>query len=267
MSWVRVPLPAPFKCCSFLLLSGYFMFDLTGRTALITGGSGAIGFACAQGIAEHGAHVILTGTNVERLSSNTESILSKNCSASYIACDLSNQSEIESMMSEVDVDILVCNAGITDDKLLLRMSVESMTKVLNINLISNFLLIKLAARKMLKNSWGRIIGISSVVGSSGNPGQANYCASKAGMTGMIKSVAHEFAARGITANCIAPGFIESDMTSKLLGEHSSKILERIPMNRFGLGSDVAGAAVFLASNHSSYITGQTIHINGGMLMV
>jgi 3-oxoacyl-[acyl-carrier protein] reductase len=245
------------------------MFDLSGTTAFITGATGAIGSAIARAFHQQGAHVILSGTNAEVLDSLAAELASK---VSVCNLDLSKTDEISASYQEAEkangfIDILVNNAGITRDKLFIRMTNDSWQEVLDINLTAPFLLMREAVKSMIRANKGRIISISSIVGTTGNPGQANYTAAKAGLIGMTKSVAAEIASRGITANCIAPGFIDSPMTKKLDDVQKERLTEKIPMRKIGMPDDVAAAAVFLASNEAQYITGQTIHINGGMLMV
>jgi 3-oxoacyl-[acyl-carrier protein] reductase len=212
-----------------------------------------------------GAHVIITGTNEAKLESLAQE-LGGNCTVKV--CDLRNQDLCEKLVEDIErLDMLVCNAGITQDGLSIRMSVESFEKVLQINLTASFILNKAAIKKMMKQQYGRIVNISSVVGFSGNPGQANYCASKAGLVGMSKSLAQEVAKRNITVNCVAPGFISSDMTEKLTQEQKEAIYQKIPAGRFGSAEDVANSVAFLLSDNASYINGSTIHVNGGMLML
>ncbi|MDR1032238.1 MAG: 3-oxoacyl-[acyl-carrier-protein] reductase [Holosporales bacterium] len=245
------------------------MFGLSGKTAFITGATGAIGSAIARAFHQQGAHVILSGTNAEVLDSLAYE-LAGNVSICHL--DLSKTDEIPASYQEAEkangfIDILVNNAGITRDKLFIRMTDDSWQEVLDINLTAPFLLMREAVKSMIRTSKGRIINISSIVGATGNPGQANYTAAKAGLVGMTKTVAAEIASRGITANCIAPGFIDSPMTRKLTDEQKEKLVERILMRKIGTPQDVAATAVFLASDEAQYITGQTIHVNGGMLMV
>ena len=241
------------------------MFKLTNKKALITGGSRGIGANIAKFFADSGAEVIITGTNEAKLKEVSTSIGS-NCS--YVVANLSNEAEIEHLISNycTDLDILVNNAGVTKDNLLLRMKSEDWQQVIDVNLTASFKLIKGTIRGMIKKRSGRIINLSSVVGSSGNPGQANYCASKAGLVGLTKSIALEIAARGVTVNCISPGFIQTDMTSALKEDHQKIWLDQIPMAKMGNSEDISYAVSFLASDYSSYITGETIHVNGGMYM-
>lgn len=241
------------------------MLNLEGKKALVTGASGGIGSAIARELHKMGAYVVISGTNQEKLNSLREE-LSTNVEVKI--CDLSNLDEATKLVSEItDLSILICNAGITKDTLAMRMSNDDFEKVININLKSSFVMNREAIKLMMKNRWGRIINISSVVGFSGNPGQANYCASKAGLVGMTKSLAMEVATRGVTVNCIAPGFIETKMTDVLNDSQKEHILSKIPSKMMGKPEDIAYGAVFLASEEAKYITGQTLHINGGMLMV
>jgi 3-oxoacyl-[acyl-carrier protein] reductase len=241
------------------------MINLTNKTALVTGASGGIGGACAKLLHQLGAHVIISGTNQAKLEA-----LGAELGSNYTvkACNLSDKAACAKLVEDIEqLDILVCNAGITKDTLTMRMSVEDFESVIDINLTASFILNKAAMTKMMKARYGRIINISSIVGVSGNPGQANYCASKAGLIGMSKAMACEVATRGITINTVAPGFITSNMTDVLNEQQKEGLLGRIPMKRMGEGSEVAQAVAFLASDWAAYITGQTIHVNGGMLMV
>ncbi|HJD55302.1 MAG TPA: 3-oxoacyl-ACP reductase FabG [Rickettsia endosymbiont of Pyrocoelia pectoralis] len=241
------------------------MINLTGKTALITGASGAIGSAIAKLLHNLGSHVIISGSNEEKLKA-LGNILKDNYTIEV--CNLANRDECGNLISRASkLDILVCNAGITKDGLAMRMKDEDFDKVIDINLNVNFILNREAIKKMMSNRYGRIINISSVVGVSGNPGQANYCASKAGLIGMTKSIAYEVASRGITVNAVAPGFIKSDMTDKLNEEQKKAITQKIPLGTYGTPEDIANIVAFLASDQASYITGQTMHVNGGMLMV
>jgi 3-oxoacyl-[acyl-carrier protein] reductase len=245
------------------------LFDLTGKTALITGATGGIGFAITQALHAQGAEVILSGTREAVLKSSAESL---NGRAFHLPCNLSDAGEAEQLFEKAEaltgkIDILVCNAGITKDNISLRMKNSEFEEVLHVNLFSTFLLNRSAVKKMLKAKWGRIINIASVVATTGNPGQANYAASKAGMIAMSKSLAAEVATRGITINCVAPGFIETAMTDVLNEQQKEKITKNIPSGMLGKPEDVACSVVFLASTEAAYITGQTIHVNGGMMMV
>lgn len=245
------------------------MFDLTGRTALVTGASGGIGRAIAQALSEAGAKVVLSGTREGVLEEVAATLKGE---TAIVPCNLSDAESVDGLVGAAEaaigpLDILVANAGITRDKLLIQMKDEDWSDVLNVNLGSYFRLTKSAVRGMMKRRHGRIIGITSVVGVTGNPGQTNYCASKAGMIGFTKSLAQEVASRGITANTIAPGFIESPMTDVLPEAQKTALLGQIPAGRLGQGSDIAAAAVYLASNEAAYVTGQTLHVNGGMAMI
>lgn len=243
------------------------MLNFEGQKILITGASGGIGKKTAELFAEQGAIVGLCGKNKNKLLENnikTETHI--------FTCDLNNADEVENLYDKAEeemngIDVLVCNAGITKDMLSIRMTTEAFEEVINVNLKATFILNRNAIKKMMKKKYGRIINISSIVGVMGNAGQANYVASKAGIIGMSKSLAMEVASRGITVNCVAPGFIETPMTDVLTDEQKSKMLTNIPMNRIGLPNDIANAIVFLASKEAAYITGQTLHVNGGMLMV
>lgn len=241
------------------------MIDLTGKTSLITGASGGIGGAIARLLHKLRSHVIISGSNEEKLQS-LGNALKDNYTIEI--CNLANKEECSNLISKASkLDILVCNAGITSDTLAIRMKDEDFDKVIDINLKANFILNREAIKKMMQDRYGRIINISSIVGISGNPGQANYCASKAGLIGMTKSLSYEVATRGITVNAVAPGFIKSDMTDKLNEKQREAIVQKIPLGTYGMPEDVANAVAFLASDQASYITGQTIHVNGGMLMV
>lgn len=247
------------------------MFKLDSKTALITGATGGIGSEIAKTFVSQGAKVIISGTREERLIELQKEIGEDKCK--YLACNLSNQQDVNDLfdkaeeLSDGQVDILVCNAGITRDNLALRMKDEDFEDVINVNLKSTFILNRNAIKKMMRRKYGRIINIASVVGFTGNPGQANYVASKAGMVGMSKSFANEVASRGITINSIAPGFIETAMTDILNENQKSGILSSIPMQKMGTAKDIANGALFLASDEAKYITGQSLHINGGMYMV
>ena len=244
------------------------MFDLEGKKALITGASGGIGKEIAKVLIEHNAEVCISGRNHEELNPLKESLGMK---CHVITCDLSKKAEIIELIKKADefmghIDILVNNAGITKDNIFLRMSENEWEDVLNVNLNSTFNMLKLITKGMVKRKYGRIINISSVVGVTGGAGQVNYSASKAGLIGLTKSLSQEIATRNITVNCIAPGFIETPMTEKLDDKRKDAILNSIPMNRIGKPKDLSSAIVFLASQESSYITGQTLHINGGLYM-
>ena len=241
------------------------MINLTGKTALVTGASGALGGACATQLHALGANVIISGTNVDKLHALAAELKTN---VTVRACDLHDAADCQKMVEEIEkLDILVCNAGITRDMLCIKMSNESFDEVLQINLKASFVLNRTAIQKMMRERYGRIINISSVVAVSGNPGQANYCASKAGLIGMTKAMAIEVASRNVTINTVAPGFIVSDMTNKLNDAQKDAILGRIPSKAMGNPADVANAVAFLASDAASYITGQTLHVNGGMLMI
>lgn len=245
------------------------MFNLKDKKVLITGASGGIGNSMVKLFSNTGAIVGLAARNEEKLKNLASELPNK----SYIfKIDLSNLAEVETFFETADkemngIDILICNAGITKDMLSMRMKTEDFQDVLNVNLTSTFVLNREACKKMMRRKFGRIINISSIVGVMGNPGQANYCASKAGMIGMTKSIAQEYASRGITINCIAPGFIKTPMTEVLTDEQKKAMLDRIPTGRFGNPEDIANTALFLASEEAGYITGQTIHVNGGMIMI
>lgn len=245
------------------------MFDLSGRKALVTGATGGIGEAVARALHAQGAEVGLHGTRVEKLESLAAELGER---ARIFPANLSNRDEVRALGKRADeemegVDILVNNAGITRDGLFVRMSDEAWDDVLEVNLGSVFRLMREIAHPMMRRRFGRIVNIASVVGVTGNPGQANYCAAKAGMIGMSKSLAQEIATRGVTVNCVAPGFIESAMTEKLNEKQRDSIMGAIPMARMGVGAEVASAVAWLASNEAGYVTGQTIHVNGGMAMI
>ena len=245
------------------------MFNLKDKKVLLTGASGGIGQSIAELFSEAGAIVGLAARNEEKLKSLASSLKTK----SYIfKVDLSNLETLETFVEEADkimegIDILICNAGITKDTLSMKMKTQDFKDVIDVNLTSTFILNRDMAKKMMRRRYGRIINMASIVGVLGNPGQANYCASKAGMIGMTKSIAQEYASRSITINCIAPGFIKTPMTDVLTDEQKSAMLSKIPEGKFGEPKDIANTAIFLASDEASYITGQTIHVNGGMLMV
>ena len=245
------------------------MFELTGKNALITGATGGIGSEIAKSLAAQGANVILSGTREEKLKDVANEIGND---TQYVTCNLSDKSEVDNLFDKAEelaggqIDILVCNAGITRDNLILRMKDEDFEQVIDVNLKSTFMLNRNAIKKMMRRKYGRIINIASVVGVTGNPGQANYVASKAGMIGMTKSMAQEVASRGITINCVAPGFIESPMTEILTEDQKKAILVKIPAGKMGLASDIAKSVAFLSSEDASYITGNTLHVNGGMFM-
>lgn len=237
------------------------------KIVLITGATGGIGSAICENLQEK-FRIVAIGRDKNKLDKLNRSV--KNLEK--IVCDLSNKIEIENLVKKVlddygRIDILINNAGITDDSLFLRMTPEKWESVINTNLTSNFLLTNLVSKSMIKNKWGRIVNITSVVGHTGNIGQSNYCASKAGVIAMSKSIAIELAKRNVTVNCISPGFIKTKMTEILTDEQKNKILEKIPLGEIGLPEDIAHCVGFLVSEHSRYITGETIHINGGLAML
>ncbi|HEY2756372.1 MAG TPA: 3-oxoacyl-[acyl-carrier-protein] reductase [Pseudolabrys sp.] len=245
------------------------MFDLTGKTALITGASGAIGGAIARALHGNGATVALSGTRREQLDTLAGELGSR---VHVLPCDLADKDAVEALVPAAEaamekLDILVANAGVTKDNLFVQLRDEDWEKVIGVNLTATFRLTRAAVSRMMRRRWGRVIGITSVSGFTGNPGQGNYTASKAGMVGMLKSVAMEYAKRNVTANCIAPGLVTSAMTEKLNDKQRETILSRVPMGRLGTPLEIAAAAVYLASEEAAYVTGQTIHINGGMAMI
>jgi len=244
------------------------MFDLTGKTALVTGASGGIGGAIARALHAQGATVAISGTRRDALDALAGELAGR---VHVLACNLADKDAVEALVPACEgamgkLDILIANAGITRDNLLVQLSDQAWDDVIALNLTATFRLARAAVKTMMRRRHGRIIGITSVVGVTGNPGQANYTAAKAGMIGMIKSIAQEYAKRGVTANCIAPGFIATAMTDKLNDKQREAILSRVPAGRLGSGADVASAAVYLASDEAGYVTGQTLHINGGMAM-
>jgi 3-oxoacyl-[acyl-carrier protein] reductase len=246
-----------------------YMFDLTGKNALVTGASGGIGAAIATVLHGAGATVALSGTRLEPLQALAAELGSR---ALVLPCNLSDAEAVTALPKQAadamgSVDILVNNAGITKDNLFMRMSDDEWSSVLEVNLTSTMRLCKGVVRGMMKARWGRIINISSIVGSTGNPGQANYAASKAGMVGMSKSIAYEVASRGITVNCVAPGFIATAMTDKLNDGQKAGILGQIPAGRMGDAAEIAAAVLYLASIEAGYVTGATLHVNGGMAMI
>ena len=245
------------------------MFDLSGRNALVTGASGAIGGAIARALHARGASVALSGTRRAALDALAEELGERVHVAPANLGDAEETGALPGRVEEAlgDLHILVNNAGLTRDMLALRLSDDQWQSVIEVNLTSAFRLSRAALRGMMRRRHGRIINITSIVGVTGNPGQANYAASKAGMIGMTKSMAAEVAARGVTLNCIAPGFVRSPMTDALSEQQQAGLLERIPAGRIGEPADVAGAAVFLASDEAAYVTGQTVHVNGGMAMI
>ena len=245
------------------------MFDLTGKTALVTGASGGIGKDIAKGLHAAGATVGLSGTRQDALEALAKELGAR---AHVLPCNLAQRAETYLLLPAAEaamggVDILINNAGVTRDMLFMRLKDEDWDTVLEINLTSAFRLSRAALRGMMKKRFGRIIGITSIVGVTGNPGQGNYAAAKAGMIGMSKSLAGEVAARGITVNCVAPGFIESPMTDVLNETQKERILSAVPASRLGTGADVAAAVVYLSSEEAGYVTGQTLHVNGGMAMI
>lgn len=247
----------------------YGMFDLTGRNALVTGASGGIGAQIARVLHGAGAVVALSGTRVEPLEALAAELGGR---AHVLACNLSDAVAVEALPKAAiaamgSVDVLVNNAGITRDNLFMRMSDDEWQSVLDVNLTSTFRLCRGVVRGMMKARWGRIVNISSVVGATGNGGQANYAASKAGMVGMSKSLASEVASRGITVNCVAPGFIATAMTDKLTDEQKTKILTQVPAGRMGESAEIAAAVLYLASPEAGYVTGAVLHVNGGMAML
>jgi 3-oxoacyl-[acyl-carrier protein] reductase len=246
------------------------VFDLSGKTALVTGASGGIGGAIARALHGAGAHVVLSGTRETALESLAAELGGQ---TSLAACNLTDPVAVDGLVERAEaaagapLDILVANAGVTRDGLLLRMKDEDWAAVLQVNLESYFRLSRAALKGMMRRRWGRIVGITSVVGVTGNPGQTNYAASKAGMIGFTKALAQEVASRSITVNCVAPGFIESPMTDALNESQKTQILSTIPAGRLGSGLEVAAACVYLASAEAAYVTGQTLHVNGGMAMI
>ena len=245
------------------------MYDLNDKSALVTGASGGIGSAIARKLHAAGAKVALSGTRQEPLERLAEELGER---AYILPCNLSDMAAVEVLPKQAietlgSLDILVNNAGITRDNLFMRMSDEEWQSVIDVNLTATMKLCKGALRGMMKSRWGRIINISSIVGATGNPGQGNYAASKAGMVGMSKSLAYEVASRGITVNVVAPGFIATAMTDKLADDRKEAILAQIPAGRMGAVEDIASAVAFLASNGAGYVTGSTMHVNGGMAMI
>ena len=245
------------------------MFDLSGKTALVTGATGGIGGAVARALHAAGAKVVLSGARQNAL----DALAAELGGAVGVACNLSDPAAVDGLVAADEeaagapIDILVANAGVTKDQILLRMKDEDWQSVIQINLESYFRLSRAATKGMMKRRAGRIIGITSVVGVTGNPGQTNYAASKAGMIGFSKSLAQEIGSRGITVNCVAPGFIESPMTDALNEGQRETILTKIPAGRLGQGEEIAAAVVYLASDEAAYVTGQTLHVNGGMAMI
>ena len=244
------------------------MFDLSGKAALVTGASGGIGAAIARALHRQGATLAISGTRRDMLDRLADEVKDR---VHVAPCNLADKSEVEALVPACEeamgkLDILVANAGIARDNLLVQLSDQAWDEVMAVNLTATFRLARAAVRGMMRRRHGRLIGITSVVGVTGNAGQVNYSATKAGMIGMMKSIAQEYARRGVTANCIAPGFIGTAMTEKLNEKQREAILARVPAGRLGTGSDVAAAAVYLASEEAAYVTGQTLHVNGGMAM-
>ena len=245
------------------------MFDLTGKTALVTGATGAIGGAIVRTLHAQGATVALSGTRREALDALAAELKDR---VHVLPCDLTDKDAVEALVPSAEekmtrLDILVANAGVNQDNLFVSLTDEAWDKVIAVNLTATFRLTRAAVKTMMRRRWGRIIGISSIVGYTGNPGQGNYTAAKAGMVGMLKSVAAEYAKRNVTANCIAPGIIASAMIDRLNDKQREAIVVRVPSGRLGTPADVAAAAVYLASEEAGYVTGQTIHVNGGMAMI
>lgn len=245
------------------------MFDLTGKCALVTGASGGLGAAIATALAAAGAKVALSGTRVEALEALKAKIGER---AVVTPGDLGDAAATDKLFKDAEtalgqVDILVNNAGLTRDGLAMRMKDEDWQKVIDVDLTAAFRLSRAALRGMMKRKWGRIVGITSIVGVTGNPGQANYAAAKAGMIGMSKALAQEVASRGITVNCVAPGFIVSPMTDALNEEQKTRLLGAIPLGRMGTAEEIAAATLYLASAEAAFVTGQTLHVNGGMAMI
>jgi 3-oxoacyl-[acyl-carrier protein] reductase len=245
------------------------MFDLTGKTALVTGATGGIGNAIARALHKQGATVAVSGTRKEVLDQLAAELKER---VHVLTCDLSKKDEVEALVPKAEevmgkLDILVANAGITKDNLFVQLRDEDWESVIDINLTATFRLSRAAIKTMMRRRHGRIIGITSVVGVTGNPGQGNYTAAKAGMIGMMKSIGKEYARRGVTANCVAPGFIATPMTDKLNEKQREAVLQMVPSGRLGSGDDIAAAVVYLASDEAAYVTGQTLHVNGGMAMI
>jgi 3-oxoacyl-[acyl-carrier protein] reductase len=245
------------------------MFDLTGRNALVTGATGGIGGAIARALHAQGATVAVSGTRREALDALAGDLGSR---SHVLPCNLADAEEVEALVPAAEaamggVDILICNAGITRDNLFVQLRDEDWDDVIRVNLTATFRLTRAATRLMMRKRYGRIVAITSVVGVTGNPGQGNYAASKAGMIGMIKSLAAEYARRNVTANCIAPGFIATPMTDVLNDKQRETVLAKVPAARLGTPQDIAAAAVYLASEEAAYVTGQTLHVNGGMAMI
>ena len=245
------------------------MFDLTGKTALVTGATGTIGGSIARTLHAQGATVTISGTRQEVLEQLAGQLGER---VHVLPCNLADPAAVETLVTRSEevmgqLDILVANAGVTRDNLLVQLRDEDWDQVIAINLSATFRLTRAAVRGMMRRRFGRVIAITSIVGTTGNPGQANYVAAKAGIAGMIKATAAEYAKRGVTANCVAPGFIVTPMTDKLNDKQREVILSKVPANRAGTPDEVAAAVVFLASNEAAYITGQTLHVIGGMVMI
>jgi 3-oxoacyl-[acyl-carrier protein] reductase len=245
------------------------MFDLTGKTALVTGASGGIGAAIAEGLHRQGATLALSGTRRDALDALAAALKER---VHVLPCDLADKKQIDELVPQAEaamgrLDVLVANAAITRDNLFVQLRDEDWEAVIAVDLTATFHLARAAVRGMMRRRFGRVIGITSIVGVTGNAGQGNYAAAKAGMIGMIKSVAQEYAKRGVTANCIAPGFIATPMTDKLNEKQREAILARVPAGRLGAAAEIAAAAVYLASDEAAYVTGQTLHVNGGMAMI
>ncbi|MDI1296777.1 MAG: 3-oxoacyl-[acyl-carrier-protein] reductase [bacterium] len=245
------------------------MFDLTGMTALVTGASGGIGSEIAKALAAQGATLAVSGSNEDKLKAVAAELGGDH---KALVCNLSDPASVDALVPQAvaalgKVDILVNNAGVTRDNLILRMKDEEWSSVIAVNLEAAFRLCRAVAKPMMKARFGRIISITSVVGVTGNPGQSNYCASKAGIIGMSKSLGQELASRGITVNCVAPGFIRSAMTDALNDAQKGAILQKIPVGDLGDGADIGAAVVYLASREAGYVNGQTLHVNGGMAMI
>jgi 3-oxoacyl-[acyl-carrier protein] reductase len=244
------------------------MFDLTGKTALVTGATGAIGGGIARALHAQGATVALSGTRREVLDTLAAELKVR---VHVLPCDLADKDAVEALVPSAEekmqkLDVLVANAGVNADNLFVSLTDEAWDKVIAINLTAAFRLTRAAVKTMMRRRFGRVIGISSIVGLTGNPGQGNYTASKAGLVGMMKSVAAEYAKRNVTANCIAPGIVASAMIDRLNDKQREAIMARVPAGRLGIPADIAAAAVYLASDEAAYVTGQTIHVNGGMAM-
>jgi len=245
------------------------MFDLTGMTALVTGASGGIGSAIAKGLAAQGARLAVSGSNVDKLEAFRAELGGEHVA---LACNLSDGAAVDALVPQAvealgQIDILINNAGVTRDNLAMRMKDEEWSDVIRINLEAAFRLARAALKPMMRARFGRIVSVTSIFCTTGNPGQANYAASKAALVGMSKALAQEVASRGITVNCIAPGFIASPMTDVLNDQQRETILGRIPAGRLGTGDEIAAAAVYLSSDEAAYVTGQTLHVNGGMAMI